>query len=310
MPLPINIADVSNDGLLYYERGSYGQTQVALVRRYLSALNESLQHSIFTRRSFIELFTDPGLYRNLYTYEWFVGAALHALTLEGFNHYVYASISRQLLGGLSTRYERYIQRPALPVYFIAGDCNDLARGIISETEYYAHTQGGTLVNPQSTPHSIAREVASAPVSLTFCLYQSEVLLTWDTVTAISQLPYVNLILYYPIDPLNRIMPTASVEASENTVDAFFGGKAWRDLYHRGIGTARHEQLIPYYCERLSSLGFSEIVTERSLNTLSPGTAHGTPSYYIIFAHKQPKTADFWQRVHDLEHESDPLPPPS
>lgn len=284
------------DTLLYYERSSRAQAQIATVRRYLDEISHELEHSAFKRRTFVQLFAEPGMYRNRATQEWFVGAALHALTLTGFNYYFYTSLNHQVLEALERRYRDYFARPDRQAFFLGGNCNDLSRGIISETEFYILTQRGTRPLNSSSTNGSARTALPVPATLTFCLYQNGVHLNWETVVMISRLPYVNLILYYPKDALNRQMPQANAQRGETDVDAFFGGKAWRDLYHRGIGQSRHDHLIPYYCERLQSLGFQEIVTERELNGL-PDLTEGEPSdYFLIFAHKQPKGEAFWTKV--------------
>jgi hypothetical protein len=285
-----------DESLLYYELGSRAQAQIALVRRYLDTVSRELEQSAFKRRIFVQLFAEPGLYRNRSTQEWFVGAAVHAFSLTGFNRYIYTSLNHQVLASLEKRYQTYFARPDTHASFMGGNCNDLARGIVSETEYYILTRRGTRPLNGQGMYGAAHTALPVPAALTFCLYQSDVHLSWDTVAAISRLPYVNLILYYPLDALNRQMPQANVQRGETSVDGFFGGKAWRDVYQRTIGQSRHDQLIPYYCQRLAALGFGEIVTEQTLHRLPAVSENEQPDYFLIFAHKQPKGAAFWEAV--------------
>jgi len=280
-----------DDGLIYHERGHRAQTQMAVVRRYLDAVNQEMSDSAFSRRTFVQLFAEPGLYRNRDSQEWYAGAALHALSLPGFNHYIYSTLNQQVLATLERRYQTFFSRPDADVYFMGANCNDLAGGIVSESEFYISAR-----RPKSTPNSSTRILHPVPVALTFSLCQSDVYLRWETVAAISRLPYVNLILYYPVDALNRQMPQAQMEQGETRVDAFFGGKAWRDLYRRGAGQSRHEQLIAYYRERLRALGFGEIVTENDLALAPLDVESDSLGDFLMFAAKQPKGAEFWDAV--------------
>lgn len=271
--------ELSDDGLLSYERGPRAQRQIEIVRAYLSTLSEDLLQQGATRRMFVQLFSEPGLYRNRVTLEWFRGAALHALSLLGFNYYVYSSLNAQVLATLRRRYDTYFARPDREAYFLGGNCNDLARGVVAETELFRMTS--------RRPN---------PVNTTFCAYQGDVQIRWETVVAISRLPQVNLIFYYPMDALNRQMSIAYGQRAETVVDAFFGSKAWRDLYARSFGRARHDLLFPYFRERIMQLGFVETVSDLDLNLLSPATEEDPDLYRLLFVHKQPKDATFWTRL--------------
>jgi hypothetical protein len=289
-------SEVYDDGLIYNEYDSHTQHQMEVVRRYLDVLNEEMRGSTYSRRTFVQLFAEPGLYRNRETQEWFTGAALHALSLTGFNRYFYSSLNQQVLATLEQRAQTLFPRPDAEVHFMGGNCNDLARGIIGETEFYmsalcpkpVHKEGFALVTP--------RILHPVPAALTFCIYQSDVHLRWETVSAISRLPYVNMVLYYPLDALNRQMAQAQGQRGETDVDGFFGGKAWRDLYRRGMGQQHHEQLLSYYCERLKALGFGEVRTELDSSIRAATLGSDASGHLLIFAHKQPKSAEFWQSV--------------
>ena len=271
--------ELTDDGLLNYERGPRAQRQIAIVRAYLSTLSEDLIKEGAARRMFVQLFSEPGLYRNRVTLEWFRGAALHALTLSGFNYYVYSSLNSQILATLRRRYDTYFARSNGEAYFLGGNCNDLARGIVSEIELFRLTS--------KHPH---------PVDATFCIYQGDVQVRWETLVAISRLPQVNLIFYYPLDALNRQMPIAYGQRAETVVDAFFGSKAWRDLYARSFGRVRHDLLFPYFCERLAQLGFTEAISDSNLNLMEPPGEEEPDFYRLLFLHKQPKEKSFWTRL--------------
>lgn len=283
VPSPHELYD---DGLIYQEHGSRAQSQTAFVRHYLDAVSQEMDNAPICRRSFVQLFAEAGLYRNRDTQEWFVGAALHALNLTGFNHYIYTSLNQQVLATLEQRHQTFFPRSDAEVHFMGGNCNDLARGIVSESEFQMLSRRSRNGTPAPS------------VALTFCLCQNDVYLLWETLVAISRLPYVNLILYYPMEALNRQMAQAYDQRGETAVDAFFGGKAWRDLYRRGYGQNRHELLIPYYCDRLRALGFSEVVTEQDLHLMADVPDHEAPTHCLLFAHKQPKSLDFWDAVMD------------
>lgn len=288
VPSPDELYD---DGLIYHEHGSRTQSQTAFVRQYLDAVSQEMDNAPIYRRSFVQLFAEAGLYRNRDTQEWFVGAALHALNLTGFNHYIYTSLNQQVLATLEQRHQAFFPRPDADVHFMGGNCNDLARGIVCESEFQIASR---RAHRPAHPHA----PAPLPVALTFCLCQNDVYLLWETLVSIGRLPYVNLILYYPMEALNRQMAQAYDQRGETAVDAFFGGKAWRDLYRRGYGQNRHDLLIPYYCDRLRALGFGEVVTERDLHLMSDMPDYEAPTYFLLFAHKQPKSQDFWNTVMD------------
>lgn len=286
--------ELYDDGLMFYEYGPRTQARITLVQRYLDVVNTEMQNSAFTRRMFVQLFAEPGVCRNRETQEWFTGTALHALTLHGFNRYLYLSLNQQVLSALEQRYQSKPRREDAEVFFMGGNCNDLARGVVSETEFYISAR-----RPKARTDTLslgARILHPVPAAITCCISPSDTLLRWETVAALSRLPYVNLIIHYPITALMQQMGEAHPQRSETDVDGFFGGKPWRDFYRRGMGQQRHTQLISYFCERLRSLGFTEVVTEDDLRLFpTPGDTQSS-NYFLIFAHKQPKGETFWETV--------------
>ncbi len=276
-------AEQYDDGLLYQERGPHAHAQTMMVHHYLDAVSHELARMPARRRTFVQLFAEAGMYRHRETREWFVGAALHALSLPGFNQYIYTTLNPQVLTALEHRYHTFFPDRNADVHFMGGNCNDLARGIVSETEFYLSSRRATAP-------------LNLPPALTVCLCQNDIYLRWETLEALSRLPDVNLILYYPVDALNRQMPLTFDQPGTTAVDTFFGESRWRDVYRRGVGHNRHDLLIPYYCKRLQELGFSEVVPEWDLHP-SPTAEQGeSGGHCLIFAHKQPKTAAFWQAV--------------
>jgi len=86
-----------------------------------------------------------------------------------------------------------------------------------------------------------------------------------------------------------------------SVDHFFGGREWRDLYdrwQRQKGFPIHRYLLDLYRSKLQALGYVEVRwdDETGYEPLIRNAQRRAPMYRLLFASKHPLGHHFWEEV--------------
>jgi three-Cys-motif partner protein len=255
------------------------QQEVTLVKRYIDGLSRWLPRTPATRRTFVSLFSNPNLVRNAIARDLYKNACLSSFEASRpFERYLFATLQPQRLHELQQRYERHHHTINADVLFLTGDSNDLAHGIVGESIFHqesvSHTPSPTIVfiNPD------------------------DLRLQWKTLQLLARLPNLYLILFYPMDALERWMARNLTSKFTTDADIFFGNTGWRDVYLQTSSHARALTLHDYYCDGLRDLGFDEIVKGAELGIQGYTSRNETRLYSLLLAHKSPMPRPFWDEL--------------
>lgn len=255
------------------------EIQVNTVGQYIDGLTRWFARYPVSRRSFISLFTNTGLIRNPVVRDLYKNACLSAFEVgQPFDRYIYASLHAARLTELQIRYQHQYRTVSSDVLFLTGDCNDLAHGIVAEAELF-QKRAGTL-----------------PAPMVVFINPDELRVRWDTIQSLARLPHLFLILFYPTDALERLMPRHVTSHFSTEVDAFFGDMEWRDLYLRTPPHARPLVLLHHYQDRLYQSGFREIVNGYDIGINWERAVPDARLYTVLFAQKMQLPRSFWDNL--------------
>ena len=113
---------------------------------------------------------------------------------------------------------------------------------------------------------------------------------------------MDLLIYYPQKGLNQNLENFSLSKDCYAIDKFFGDMNWRSIYEnlkkKNQLKMIHRELINYYMERLSGLGYVEVLSEDEIGDepLIRNSKKKAPLYRLLFASKNKLGKDFWQKV--------------
>lgn len=252
------------------------EMEVDTVERYLDGLTRWFARYPVARRTFVSLFSNTGMIRNRGVRDLYKNACLSSFAVgQPFDRYIFASFQPQLLTEFNLRYTHQYQKLATDVLFLNGDSNDLAHGIVGETTFHQELVG------------------DRPAPMVVFLNPDELRLRWATLQTLSRLPHLYLVLFYPMDALDRLMPRHLTSTFTTEVDLFFGTTEWRDLYLRTPPNARQLVLLSLYQEQLCKLGFRELVNGYDLGIHWERASADTRLYTVLFAQKTPLPRSFW-----------------
>jgi three-Cys-motif partner protein len=265
--------DASHSGTLV----AAAEAEVNTVGRYLDGLTRWFARYPMARRTFVSLFSNTGMIRNPVARDLYKNACLASFEVgRPFDRYIFAAFQPQLLGELQLRYDHQFHSVASDVMFLTGDSNDLAHGIVGETTFQQELAG------------------DRPAPMVVFLNPDELRLRWATLEILARLPHLFLIIFYPIDALDRLMPRNLTSTFTTEVDLFFGTPGWRDVYLRTPINTRQTTLLHYYQERIMGLGFREIVNGYDLGIHWERTSADPRLYSVLFAQKTPLPRSFWE----------------
>jgi three-Cys-motif partner protein len=252
------------------------ELQVNTIARYIDGLTRWFARYTTARRSFISLFSNASLIRNAVVRDLYKNACLSAFEVsQPFDRYIYASLYIQRLSELQLRYTHQYRNIASDVMFLTGDCNDLTHGIVAEATMFQGRHG------------------DVPTPTVVFVNPDELRAQWSTIQTLAKLPHPFLVLFYPTDALERLMPRHVTSKFSTEVDQFFGGMGWRDLYLRTPPNARPLVLLNYYQEQLYQLGFREVVNGYDIGINWERAVPDARLYTVLFAQKMPLPRSFW-----------------
>lgn len=268
-----------NDGSPSGTLVAAAEAEVTTVGRYLDGLTQWFARYPIARRTFVSLFSNAGMIRNPIARDLYKNAALAAFEVgHPFDRYIFAAFQPTLLGEFQLRYDHQFHNVASDVLFLTGDSNDLAHGIVGETTFHQEIAG------------------DRPAPMVVFLNPDELRLRWSTVETLARLPHLFLILFYPIDTLDRMMSRNLTSTFTTEVDLFFGSPRWREVYGRSTIGTRQNAMLHYYQARLNGLGFREIVNGYDLGIHWERHSAEPRLYSVLFAQKTPLPRSFWENL--------------
>lgn len=266
-----------DDGLPMRRSGPWVREKLDYLTRYVDVFETAMRKK-WSVRSYIDLFSGPGKNIDRDSEDIFLGSPLIALNAPyPFTNYFFTDLSDKHTETLRQRCvaSPYSQR----VQIWTGDCNDLVNRVVAQIK-------------QDDWRSL---------NLAF-LDPTGIDLKWDTVAKLATIRRMDLIIHYPEGGLNRSMRGLFEAGTYTSVDDFFGGRGWREIYQdwlsQGKPSGLHRHLIDFYRKRLQSLGYVKFFQagQTSDEPLIRNIQRRAPLYRLLFASKHPRGHDFWHKV--------------
>ena len=254
--------DIGHDDLPVIVQGAWSADKLHFVR-YFSTLFSSGMKKLWPNRAYVDLFAGPGRCVDRETKAEFDGSPLVALKCETpFTHLFFNDINPRFVDALTKRQER--GHPEANVQYFNSDCNVAAR-------------------------QIAEQIPPSTLTLVF-IDPWNYELTFDGLAHLARRQATDLIVTFHVTAMKR---AAHLEIE--AVDAFLGGRDWRDRYWESQGDVSKPPttvLIETFRDRLGSrLGYTQFGEPELIKN-----SRGAPNFYLLFASRHPRGLDFWEKA--------------
>ena len=250
---------VGSDGELTLMVGRWAKDKLFYIKRYCDIFNTGMKGK-WSVRTYIDLFAGPGKCLVETPKEEIEGSPLLALSCKvPFTHYFFNDIQPDVIKSLKTRVASY--RSANVVYF-SKDCN-----LVIEELLHKLPLG----------------------SLDFCFidpFNWEI--SFNSIRTLTSERQMDLAVTFQVGGMKRVAHNPPQELLD-----FFPDRSWQQEYEKAtaIGKLKGHILLEAYKSGLANLGYKEIrdyVLEKN--------TRGVPLYYLIFASKHQRGADFWDKI--------------
>ncbi|MBC8273515.1 MAG: three-Cys-motif partner protein TcmP [Chloroflexi bacterium] len=250
---------VGSDGELVLKVGPWAKGKLFHIRRYCHIFNMGMRNK-WPVRAYIDLFAGPGKCLIEETKEEIDGSPLVALSCKvPFTHYFFNDVQSGAIKSLQARAEAF---DYATINYFSRDCNE----IIDE---------------------LVKKLPSG--SLDFCFIDPfNWQINFDSIRRLTARRQMDLAVTFHAGNMKRVADKPPKELLD-----FFPDFSWQQEYkeasrlHRSIVRV----LLDAYERGLRNLGYDEIkdyVLERNKKNV--------PLYYLIFASKNPKGAEFWDKI--------------
>lgn len=266
-----NYLEPVDDGLAMRSAGPWSKQKLDYLERYIHTFETAMRER-WEERNYIDLLAGPGKNRIRGTGQVVFGSPLLALTTRyPFTGYYFIDLDPANIEALKRRCTA--SGLASSVRTMMGDCNTVIDDVVAAMRL---TERRSLNLAFLDPEGLE--------------------LQWVSVANLASLRRMDLIINYPEGGLNRLMRQASREVIETSVDRFFGGREWREVYRAWEASPRtplHRQLIDLYKGQLSVLGYQ---VRQGEEPLIRNETRRAPLYRLLFASKHPLGEKFWREV--------------
>ena len=252
---------VGTDGEFVLKVGSWAKDKLFYIRRYCYIFNEAMKDK-WAIRTYIDLFAGPGRCFVETTKEEINGSPLLALSCEvPFTHYFLNDIRPNVINSLKTRAASYSS--ATVVYF-SKDCNLVVDELL-------------------------QRLPSSSLSLDFCFIDP---FSWEinfnSIRKLTEKRRMDLAVTFHVGGMKRVAHNPPQELID-----FFPDPSWQQEYVKATETGRLKGrvLLDAYERGLRNLGYGEIK-----DYVLAVNKKNVPLYYLIFASKHPRGADFWDKI--------------
>jgi len=228
---------------------------------------------------YIDLFAGPGKGCIQKSGEIILGSPLLALTQQRqFDGYFFADLDPVSVEALQQRCSASPHISA--VRFYCGDANALVNRIQKEIERIDR-----------------KYIAGAWPSLNLAFLDPEGLeLKWKTVEALATATRMDMIIYYSQMGISREAPNEIDKTPPTTLDEFFGGTEWREIYARHQQQDErflHRRLIDLYKSKLENFGYNIV---EGPEPLIRNVQRRAPLYRLLFMSKHKLGYKFWKNA--------------
>lgn len=257
--MPTGDLIVGSDGELTLVVGRWSKDKLFYIKRYCNIFNTGMKDK-WSVRTYIDLFAGPGKCFVETTKEEIAGSPLLALSCKvPFTHYFFNDLQPDVIKALKTRAASY--RPVNVVCFNK-DCNLVMDELL-----------------QKLP----------PVSLDFCFidpFRWEI--SFNAIQKITTERQMDLAVTFHVGGMKRVAHNPPQELLD-----FFPDLSWQQEYKKATETGKStgRVLLDAYERGLENLGYRAIK-----DYVLAVNKTNVPLYYLIFASKHPRGADFWDKI--------------
>jgi three-Cys-motif partner protein len=250
---------VASDGKLAIEVGPWAKDKLHYISGYCDIFNMGMKDK-WAIRTYIDLFAGPGACVIEKTREEIPGSPIIALSCKmPFTHYFFNDINPELIKSLESRTVSY---GFAKLEYFRKDCNSVVDDLLQKL---------------------------SSDSLDFCFidpFNWEI--NFDSIRKLTQNRKMDLAITFHIGNIKRTAANPPKELND-----FFLDPNWQQEYEdaRARGKSTGRVLLDAFERGLTSIGYKEIrdyVLEKN--------TRGVPLYYLIFASKHPRGADFWDKI--------------
>lgn len=257
--MPTGDLVVGSDGELTLTVGRWAKDKLFYIKRYCDIFNTGMKEK-WAVRTYIDLFAGPGKCLVETTKEEIEGSPLLALSCKvPFTHFFFNDIQLDVIKSLKTRVAFY--RSANVVCFNK-DCNLVVDELL-----------------QKLP----------PASLDFCFidpFRWEI--SFNAIRKLTEKRRMDLAITFHVGSMKRVAHNPPQELLD-----FFPDRSWQQEYEKAaaMGKLKGHILLEAYKRGLANLEYKDI-----RDYVLEVNRRNVPLYYLIFASKHRRGADFWDKI--------------
>lgn len=248
----------SSDGELALKVGVWAQEKLDYIRRYCDIFNTGMKNQ-WPTRAYIDLFAGPGKCYIEETKREIDGSPLIALSCKTpFTHYFFNDANPQVMSSLRKRAKNFT---CSNVLYFTEDCNTVIDELRSKLP---------------------------PSSLDFCFidpFGFEI--KFDSIRRLTEGRRMDIAITFHVGGMKRVAHNPPRELLE-----FFPDTSWQERYKK------EEKVYPkgYILLAAFKKGLEDIGYRDVKDYVLVKNKKGVPLYHIIFATKNPRGADFWDKI--------------
>lgn len=250
---------VGFDGQLVLKGGPWAKDKLFHIKRYCDIFNAGMKNK-WPIRTYIDLFAGPGRCLIETTKEEIDGSSLIALSCKvPFTHYFFNDIQPTVIESLQARAKSF---DCAAINYFSRDCNEIIDELV-----------------QKLPLG----------SLDFCFVDpTNWQINFDSIRRLTERRQMDLAITFHVGAMKRV----ANEPPRDLLD-FFPDSSWQQEYD-GASKMRRSTgrvLLDAYERGLRDLGYGDMKDY----VLETNSKH-VPLYHLIFASKNPKGAEFWDKI--------------
>ncbi len=266
------VIEVSDDGLLCPEVGSWAETKHRLVSLYAKLFSSGMKDK-WEKRIYIELYAGAGYNRIRGTPKIIAGSPIRALVLEHpFDKYIFCEENPEALDALKVRVKRVA--PSADVEYVPGDCNQRTRQILAK------------IPASSKEHTV----------LSLCFVDPyDIGIRFETISRLS-VRYVDFLVLLALymDANRNYARYVSEDAVK--VDLFLGSGTWRERWRLAQQDAMRfpKFLAREYTTSMETLGYipPPLYTMKEVRS----DEKNLPLYHLALFSRHSRAYAFWDEV--------------
>jgi three-Cys-motif partner protein len=248
-----------SDGELVIKVGSWAKEKLFYIERYCHIFNTAMKGK-WAIRTYIDLFAGPGVCLVQASKKEIKGSPLLALSCEvPFTHYFFNDADRDVIAALKARSAAY---SAATIEYSTKDCNAVVDDLLSRL-------------PSG--------------SLDFCFIDP---FNWEinfsSILKLTEKRRMDLAITFHIGSIKRVADRPPKELID-----FFPDASWQEEYRKAgkQGKLSGHILLDAYERGLSNIGYKEVK-----DYILMVNKTNVPLYYLIFASKHKRGAEFWDKI--------------